>query len=117
MSSYIKFETEEGDTVLVEVETREISLPAGTQKAGLQEKIQDTFAVAKETFELAISRAVRYNTQAFVNAIRSLDVPPHEAEINFGLKATGEIGNFMITKASGEVNYNVKLLWKFEPKK
>ncbi len=117
MSSYIQFKTEEGKTILVEVEKEEISPSAGTQKVGLQERIQDTIAVAKETFEQAISRAVCYNTQAFVNAIRSLDIQPHEAEINFGLKATGEIGNFMITKASGEANYNVKLLWKFEPKK
>lgn len=121
MSSYIKFETEAGTPIFVEGDTKEVSPTShGTQKAGLIKDTiavaKETFEVAKETFEKAVSQAIRCNTQVFVNAIQSLEIPPYEAEITFGLKASGEVGNFVITKASGEVNYNVKLLWKFEQK-
>ena len=57
---------------------------------------------------------VQHSTQLFVNALKNLDVPPRETEITFGIKVSGEIGNFVIAKSSGEVNYHIKLVWKFE---
>jgi len=32
-------------------------------------------------------------------------------ELSFGLKATGELGNIAIAKASGEANFTIRLLW------
>jgi hypothetical protein len=34
--------------------------------------------------------------------------------MTFGLKATGEVGNFAVAKACAEANYTVKLTWKRE---
>jgi len=33
-------------------------------------------------------------------------------EVTFGLKATGELGNFAVAKASAEASYTVTLTWK-----
>ena len=33
------------------------------------------------------------------------------AEVGFGLKVTGEVGNVAVARAGGEANYDVKFIW------
>lgn len=115
MPGYLQFDTEDGSFILVETEVEEISPPQGTQKAGLKEKVHAAVAVAQETFERAFMQVLRCNARVLVSVIKSLEDPPQEAEITFGLKATGEVGNFVITKATGEMNYGIKLVWRTQP--
>lgn len=112
MTSYLRFEAPDGATILLEAEDDELGEHSGTQKAGLKENLRGGVAVAQETFDKAVSQALNVNARAFINAVRGLADPPDEVEISFGLKATGEVGNFVITKISGEMNYGVKLAWK-----
>ena len=66
-------------------------------------------------FEDAMS-VVQQGAQTIIDKVKGLSDPPDEAEVTFGLKATGELGNFAIAKASAEANYTVKMTWKREEK-
>ena len=44
--------------------------------------------------------------------MRRLTDPPDEVEVTFGLKATGEVGNFAMAKVGTEASCTVTLTWK-----
>jgi hypothetical protein len=56
--------------------------------------------------------ALRANAKAFMDEVTALDVKPSEIEMSFGLKASGELGNFVVGKVTGDANYKVKMVWK-----
>jgi hypothetical protein len=112
MARYIEFSTSDGYTILVEVEQEEVSPPQGVVKAGVREAAQKSVAVAQTAFEDAVEQVVRHNAEALIKSVRNLSEPPDELEVTFGLKATGEVGNFAIAKGGTELNFTVKLLWK-----
>ena len=114
MTDYIQFRTEDGATVLVEVAEQE-TIHAGVERAGLKEKAAEAVSQAKTTFEDGLE-ILRRNADAFIKKVRDLSDPPDEMEVTFGLKATGEAGNFAIAKAGAEASYTVKLTWKRESK-
>lgn len=125
MAHYIRFKTDDGGIILVEVaevEREEESAPAGgLVKAGLTDEIKkkgkEVIDEAEKTFEDGLE-VVRHNANAFIKKVRSgLVDPPDEVEVTFGLKATGKAGNFAIAEAGVEANYTVKLTWKPEEKK
>lgn len=110
MAHYIQFRTEDGDPILVEVEEAEAS-QLGIVRAGLGERIGETVVQARATFEEGLE-IVRRHAAAFIQKLRGLSDPPDEMEVTFGLKATGELGNFAVAKAGAEASYTVKLKWK-----
>ena len=116
MADYIQFTSADGNSLLVEVDEGEISSQQGIQKAGLREMAGKSVAVAQTSFENAVQQAMRYNAQVFLQSVISLPILPSEAEITFGLKITGEIGNVAVGKAGGETNYTIRLTWKRETK-
>jgi len=48
-------------------------------------------------------KVIRRNAVVFIKKVR----PPDKVEVAFGLKATGEVGNFAVAKAGAEANYTV----------
>lgn len=108
MTQYIQFQTEDGSSILVEVEETH---GVGIAKAGLRERAGEAVAQATTAFEEGLE-IVRRNAAAFVKTLRGLSDQPDEIEVTFGLKATGEVGNFAVAKAGAEANYSVKLTWK-----
>ena len=110
--NYIQFETEDESRILVEIEGEEISPKQGVVKAGLSENIDSAVAVAQTSLKKALKTVVNHNAQALIQSVTDLPQPPSEIEITFGLKATGEVGNFAVAKAGGEANYTIKLVWK-----
>ena len=116
MADYIQFTSGDGNSLLVEVDEGEISSQQGIQKAGLREIAGKSVAVAQTSFEHAIQQAMRYNAQVFLQSVVNLPILPSEAEITFGLKITGEVGNVAVGKAGGETNYTIRLTWKRETK-
>jgi len=115
MADYIQFTSPDGNTLLVEVDEGEVSSQQAIQKAGLREMAGKSVAVAQTSFEQAIQQAIRYNAQVFLQSVVELPILPSEAEITFGLKITGEVGNVAVGKAGGETNYTIRLLWNREP--
>ena len=116
MADYIQFTSPDGNSLLVEVDEGEVSSQQAIQKAGLREIAGKSVAVAQTSFEQAIQQAIRYNAQVFLQSVVELPILPSEAEITFGLKITGEIGNVAVGKAGGETNYTIRLIWRRETK-
>jgi hypothetical protein len=124
MTRYIQYSTADGGAVLVEVEAAE-SMEETTStedlvKAGvideMEKKTKEVIDRAKDTFEDGLE-VVRRNADAFIRKLSGLADPPDEVEVAFGLKATGEAGNFAVAKVGMEANYTVKLVWKREGEK
>lgn len=116
---YIQFTTEDGNTFLVEADKEAIPLEEETEeemeKTGIVQKAAGKIIVtAQTTFEQAIGNVIQYNVKALLQAIRTLpvDKQPKSMEATFALKATTEAGNAAIAKATGEVNYTIKLTWE-----
>lgn len=118
MSRYIQYPTADGDVVLVEIEDAEESaipkggvVPASRIGGQAQAAVQEVGT----KFEDALG-VVRRNAQAIIDKVKGLSDPPDEVEVTFGLKATGELGNFAVAKAGAEANYTIKMTWKQEKK-
>ncbi|MEL7006367.1 MAG: CU044_2847 family protein [Bacteroidota bacterium] len=110
---YLEFTTDDGDTVLVEVEEGTDSTSAsGVVKVGATEAVERKVMAAKSKFENAIRGTIKHNVEAFIDSICELSHLPDEVEITFGLKATAEAGNVAVGKVGGQLNYNVKLSWQ-----
>jgi len=117
MADYIQFISDvENAQILIEVKEGEISAQQGVEKAGLREWIGNTVARAQTTFEEGLDKMLRYNSEVFIRSVSNLPVLPAEAELTFGLKATGEVGNIAVAKVASEANYTIKLTWKRETK-
>jgi hypothetical protein len=113
MANYIQFATADGATILIEVAEEDETYQPGVVKAGLRDKAQEAVSQAGDTFEEGLE-VVRRNATAFIKKVRGLSDPPDEVEVTFGLKATGEAGNFAVAKVGAEANYTVTLKWKRE---
>ena len=111
MACYIQFLTADGGIILVEVESEKA---VGLVKAGLGAKVQEAIVEVRDTFEETMMETVRRNAEIFIQTMCSLSNSPHEAEITFGVNASGEAGYSAIAKASAEANYTAKLTWKRE---
>jgi hypothetical protein len=112
MPHYIQFKTKDGGTILVEAADEE-TLQTGVVKAGLTDKVKETVSLAKDNFEDGLD-IIRRNAATFIEKIRGLSDPPDEMEVTFGLKATGEVGNFAVANVGAEASYTVTLKWKRE---
>jgi hypothetical protein len=114
MANYIQFTTEDGGTVLVEVEEEEVSPRGGVSKAGLVDKIKTNIAKADSKLDEAVQNAVKQNVRPFVKSAQGLaeETRAVEMEVTFGLVLTGEVGNVAVGKAGLQSNYTVTLRWK-----
>lgn len=105
MATYIKYQMEDGTTILVETTESKVGgvAPAGRDKIGniivsVNQKFEDAFLSVKKS--AAVLRQQLEELRA------------DEVEVTFGLKATGELGNFAIGQIGVEANYMVKLKWQ-----
>lgn len=113
MPNYIQFTTEDGGTVLVEVEQQEVALRGGVTKAGLKDRLQESIAMAQAKFDDALQRAVKQNVRPFVKSAQDLanEMDAAEMQVTFGLSMIGELGNVAVGKAGAQSNYTVTLKW------
>ncbi len=112
MPQYVQFETAGGGVVLVEVEPAEVEARPGIDKAGLGDRVDKAVTRAQAGFDEAVKGIVSYNAETLIAAVRALSEEPSEAELTFGLKATGEVGNIAIAKGSAEANLSVRISWR-----
>ena len=110
MSKYLKFPTPEGE-VIIEVET----LSSDSQEVGRVSSVgrdmQKRVIEVEESFN-NVFQIIRLIAQVFINQVRKIADSPDEVEMSFGIKASGEIGSFVVAKATAEANYSIKLVWK-----
>jgi hypothetical protein len=108
--AYLVFDGEQGP-LLVELEQTDLSASTGVIKAGISDRLKDNLAKAQASFDQALASLIRGSVGAFVKAVNALDDVPNQIEVEFGIKATGEVGNLAVGKVSGDTNYTVKLTW------
>lgn len=104
MATFVEYELEDGTTILVETTAPQTS---GITKAS-RDKVGNVIAQAGQKFEDAFASVKK---SAVIVRHQLEDMRADEVEVTFGLKATGEFGNFAIGQVGGEANYTVKLKW------
>jgi|SRR5215813_7018272 len=109
--AYLSFDAG-GSSVLVEVAPQETVSAPGIVKAGVGERLKEGLAQAQVGFGDALTRLIDVNAGAFVRAVKRLKDVPDEIEVQFSIKATGELGNLAVGKLAGDANYSVKLTWR-----
>ena len=113
MASYVKFELEDGTVVYVE----STDTPKGASGFPLGTRGDHPSEQAAVSFEKSI-QSVRKMAAALIKEMREGFVQsPDEVQVNFGLKASGEIGSLIVARGGMEANYNVMLRWASEEKK
>lgn len=113
MASYVKFELEDGTVVYVEstdVPKGASGFPLGTRGDHPSEQNSVSFEKSIESVRKMASAMISELREGFVQA-------PDEVQVNFGLKASGEIGSLIVARGGMEANYNVMLRWSSEEKK
>ena len=99
----------------VVVEENAPAVARGATKAGIGGLLNDT----RHTVSVSLQESVGVLGQiasVFTASLASHDPKPTAVEINFGLEASGEAGNFIISKVAGEANFSVKMSWKLDEK-
>ena len=118
MTSYVAFGTRNG-TLLLETDLPSTLVREGQEQtgkaSGILDEVRDTVAKGTGLFEDAVKTSIEATVNSFYSALASLSHPPSEVSIEFGLKVSGEVGNVIISKASAEANYTIKLNWKMVP--
>lgn len=106
MATYIEYEIEEGKTVLVEVKDAQTGVVKASRGSD-----GNIIIKASKTFSDAMG-----NIKAQALALRQQleDARANEVQVEFSLKATGEMGNFAIGTVGAEAAYKVTLKWKNE---
>ena len=111
MASYLKFELKDGTIVYLET----IEAPKGG--SGL---IPASRGEATEKANLPFEAS--FNSIRKMAAVMLQDLregfaqEPEEVTINFGLKASAELGNLVVARGGMDANYGVTLRWRNEKK-
>ena len=107
MATYMEYQLEDGTNILVEVDQPQAS---GVTRAS-RDRAGNVITSANQRFEAAFA-GVKKSALALRRQLEEMQAD--EVEVTFGLKATGEAGNFAIGKVGMEANYTVKLKWRNE---
>jgi hypothetical protein len=83
----------------------------GKASLNVKDVFQSSLLKVERSFSDAFS-ALRVNAEAFMSEVSAIDIKPSEIEMTFGLKASGELGNFAVGKITADANYTVKMVWK-----
>ena len=112
MSKYVEFPLEGGGSILIEAGDEPSRASAGFLRDGDSHGAADK---AQLSFDASVE-AVRRSADLLVTKLRELSTPPDELQVNFNLKASGEMGGLTVGKSGAEANYTVMLKWQKTPK-
>jgi hypothetical protein len=106
MGELVRFKTEKGESVFVEVAALEGPVTRGGRAGG-------AVVDAGQTLERVLARlgpAVR----GIATQLRAAADRPDEVEVEFGVKLSAD-SNVIIARAGGEANFRVALRWSSAP--
>ena len=109
MATYVKFQLEDGTIVYVET----ADSPKGSSgliPAGRGEHSEP----ATTSFDKSIESIRKMAVVMIKNLREGFVDEPDEVQVNFGLKASGDLGNLFVARGGMEANYNVMLRWRKE---
>ena len=110
MSKYVEFPLEGGGSILIEAADEPTHASAGF----LRDAAAAGANKSQQSFDASIE-AVKRSAGVLVNKLRELT--PDELQVNFNLKASGEMGGLTVGKAGTDANYTVMLKWQKTPAK
>jgi len=102
----VEFPLEQGGSVLIEVD----ELPAGPVMRGLGKDHSTLAERTDKTFEEATA-AVTPAAASLIARLRSVDNPPDEIGIEFGVELSAQTGAF-IASVAAEANFTVLMTWR-----
>jgi hypothetical protein len=106
MKRLVEFPLDEGGSVLVEVEEP----PVGPVMRGIGKDRSTLVEKADKTFEDATA-AVTPAARSLITRLRSIDDPPDEVGIEFGVQLSAQTGAF-IASVAGQANFKVSMTWR-----
>src|SRR6516165_670783 len=104
----VSFQLDQGGSVLVEVDEP----PSGPVMRGIGKDRSALVEKADQTFEDATA-AVTPAARSLMARLRSIDDPPDEVGIEFGVQLSAQTGAF-IASVAAEANFKVSLTWRRE---
>jgi hypothetical protein len=102
----VEFPLDQGGSVLIEVD----ELPGGPVTRGLMKDGSALVEQADKTFEDATA-AVTPAARSLISRLRSIEDPPDEIGINFGIQLSAQTGAF-IASVAAEANFTVSMTWR-----
>lgn len=103
--------SEDGYEVAVVID--EAASVSGAINASIGDVMDSVTTVAKRTLTDAVG-VLGQLACAFTKTLAAAEPKPAEVQLEFGLEAVGEAGNFVVSKVSGKSNFAVKMVWKFD---
>ena len=107
MKHLIAFPTDDGGSIVVEVEE---DPGPGTVRAGRPGEIAER---AQETFESALG-SVRPAAEALLARLSDLSERPEEVSVKFGITLSAQVGA-VIASTHAAANFEVTLKWRRQP--
>jgi hypothetical protein len=106
MKRLVEFSVDQGGSVLVEVDEP----PPGPVMRGIGKDQSTLVEKADKTFEDATA-AVTPAARSLIGRLRSIDDPPDEVGIEFGVQLSAQTGAF-IASAAAQANFRVSMTWR-----
>ena len=113
MSKYVEFPLESGGSIFIESPDEP---QKGASGFGRGDAAQEAPEKAAQSLDQSVEN-VRQSAELLVSKLRALSAPPDEMEINFSLKASGELSSLAIARSGSEANFHLSLRWRKEEKK
>jgi Trypsin-co-occurring domain 1 len=109
MKRLVEFPLDQGGSVVIEVEEP----PSGPVTRGIGKDRPSLVEKADETFEDATA-AVTPAAQSLLARLRSIEDPPDEIGIVFGVQLSAQTGAF-IASVAAQANFTVSMTWRRQP--
>jgi hypothetical protein len=106
MKRLVEFPLDHGGSVLIEIDEP----PAGLTTRGLGKDRSSVIEEADKTFEEATA-AVTPAARSLITRLRSIEDPPDEVTIEFGVQLSAQTGAFIASVAAA-ANFRVSLIWR-----
>jgi hypothetical protein len=107
MKHLVEFALDHGGSVLVEVNEPS----AGPTMRGLGKDASALVEQADKTFDGAIA-AVTPAARSLIARLRSIDDPPDEVGIEFGVQLSAQTGAF-IASVAADANFKISMTWRY----
>jgi hypothetical protein len=106
---YLTFQGPDSSTIWVEIEPN----VRDVERTG----VSDVVSAASSSLRDALA-VIRTCSEALIEQIAGVAHNVSDMEMKFGVKASAELGHFVVAKASAEANFEVTLKWNLqrEPK-
>jgi hypothetical protein len=113
MASYLKFALEDGTVVYVE------TIEAPKSSGGLLPSTKTEVAADQSpvSFEKSFEAVSKMAAAMIKNLKEGFNTEPEEVNISFGIKASSDLSNLIVSRGGPDVNYSVSLRWRNDKEK